>query len=121
MKFLGIVYLIICGFVLPQESRIKGKYEMQFEEEFNSQNCIVTFDGSIYERKLSNGKIVKGKIEYSDQKIFLNDKNTSLQMELYKDEVPNDTIYFKTQNLRKKTKENKGEIVIYSGKLIRKR
>jgi hypothetical protein len=119
MKFLGIIYLVVCGFVLPQENVIKGKYVMQFEEEFNSQNCIVNFDENIYKRKLSNGKTVKGKIEYSSQKIHLNDKNTSLQMEFNKDEMPNDTIYFKTKDLRKESKDNEGEIVIYSGKLIR--
>jgi hypothetical protein len=119
MKFLGIIYLGICGFILPQESTIKGRYEMQFEEEFNSQNCIVNFDGNIYKRKLSDGKTVKGKIEYSSQRILLKDKNTSLQMEFYKDEMPNDTIYFRTKDLKKKNKDKDGEIVIYSGKLIR--
>ncbi|WGK95143.1 MULTISPECIES: hypothetical protein [Flavobacterium] len=119
MKFLGIIYLVFCGFILPQESMIKGRYEMQFEEEFNSQNCIVNFDGNIYKRKLSDGKTVKGKIEYSNQRILLKDTNTSLQMEFYKDEMPNDTIYFKTKDLKNKNKGKEGEIVIYSGKLIR--
>lgn len=93
---------------------------MQFEEEFVTQNCIVNFDDSVYKRKLSNGKTIKGNIEYSNQKILLNDKNTFLQMEFYKEEMPNDTIYFKTRDIRKESNDNKGEIIIYSGKLIRK-
>jgi tRNA G26 N,N-dimethylase Trm1 len=119
--FISLLYSLVCGFILPQESKIKGRYEMQFEEEFVSHNCMVNFDGSVYKRKLSNGKIIKGTIEYSNQKILLNDKNTFLQMEFYKEEMPNDTIYFKTSDIRKESNDNKGEIIIYSGKLIRKK
>lgn len=119
MKFLAIIYLVICGFILSQDNMIKGKYKMQFEEGFNAQNCTVNFDDNIYKRKLSNGKTVKGKIEYLKEKVFLTDKNTSFQMEFYREEMTNDTIYFRTKDLKKKIKDKEGEIIIYSGQLIK--
>jgi len=121
MKLLNIFTPIIFFMLFQlQDSKLKGRYIMEYEENFNSENCIIKFNDHIYERHLVNGKIVKGKIEYSEQKVFLNDKKTSLQMEFYKDEMRNDTIYFKTKDLKKvETNNKKGAIVIYSGKLIR--
>lgn len=103
-----------------QQNALEGKYKMEFEEKFKSQNSIITFEKEIYRRKLPDGKIVKGKIEYSDQTILLTDKETSLQMEFFKREMKNDTIYFKTKDLKEvESKNKKGGIAIYSGKLIR--
>lgn len=114
------IYILFCFFIFSQDMIIKGKYEMQYEEKFKSQNCVINFEKKTYRRKLPDGKIVKGKIEYSDETIVLTDKETSLQMEFFKREMKNDTIYFKTKDLKEvESKNKKGGIVIYSGKLIR--
>jgi hypothetical protein len=117
---ISLLYSLVCGFILPQEIKIKGRYEMQFEEEFVSQNCTIKFNKNYYKRKLSSGKTIIGKIEYSNQKIILKDKNTNLQMEFYKEELANDTIYFRTKNIKNLREDISGEIIIYSGKLIQR-
>ena len=101
-----------------QQNSIVGKYKMEFEEKYNSHNCYVNFENDKYERKLIDGKIVKGKIDNLEKKIILTDENTFLQMEFFKRELSNDTVYFKTKNLKEEHVPKKG-IVIYSGKLIR--
>ena len=90
-----------------KQNALEGKYKMEFEEKFKSQNSIITFEKEIYRRKLPDGKIVKGKIEYSDQTILVIDKETSLQMEFFEREMKNDTIYFKTKDLKEVESKNK--------------
>lgn len=90
-----------------QQNAIKRRYKMEFEEKFKSQNSVITFEKEIYRRKLPDGKIVKGKIEYSDQTILVIDKETSLQMEFFEREMKNDTIYFKTKDLKEVESKNK--------------
>ncbi|WP_318641918.1 HNH endonuclease [Flavobacterium ardleyense] len=90
-----------------QQNAIKRRYKMEFEEKIKSQNSVITFEKEIYRRKLPDGKIVKGKIEYSDQTILVIDKETSLQMEFFEREMKNDTIYFKTKDLKEVESKNK--------------
>jgi len=117
----SICYLIcILFFTNQQEIKIKGKYEMQYEQKFKSQNCVVDFGSKTYKRKLADGKIVKGSVKYSDNIVLLTDEGTFLQMEFYQDELQKDTIYFKTKDLKvEEDKNKKTGIVIYSGKLIK--
>lgn len=73
MKLLMSAFLIFCGLVIIQENKIKGKYEMQYEQKFKSQNFVVDFGSQTYKRKLPDGKIVKGVVRYSDNTVLLTD------------------------------------------------
>ena len=91
---------------------------MEYEQEYKEQNCIINFKGTTYERQLTSGKVMKGKILYGNLDITLFDKTTNLQMDFLKQDIQKDTIYFGTRNVNDKPEEE-GEMIIYSGKLIR--
>lgn len=101
-----------------QESKLLGKYKMEYEEKYHSQNGSIIFNDSIYERKLVNGKVIKGKIVYKEFSIELKDAGTNLQMDFYRGDINKDTIFFGTRNLSNKPADN-NEIIINAGKLIR--
>ena len=62
MKLFIIAFLSFhFGFFDIQEDKMSGKYKMEYEEKFSTQNCVITIKDSTYERKLLNGKTVKGK------------------------------------------------------------
>ena len=117
MKVL-IFIIVLCSFYIQQHPRLQGKYRMEYEEKFMSQNCVITFNDSIYKRTLSNGKIIKGKVEYAKFEIILKDKTTNLKMNFFKEEIKNDTIYFGTKGINEKP-INEMDISINSGKLIK--
>lgn len=119
MKFTYLIFTILVYLVhLPQEERLNGKYIMQYEEKYISENCIITFTDSGYKRRLSSGKTIKGKVEYTNFEIILRDKNTNLKMSFLKQEIKNDTIYFGTKNINDKPIDEM-EISINAGKLIK--
>ncbi len=109
--------LIISSF-LPQKQNILGKYKMEYEEKYNSENCIINFKDNTYKKKTISGTTTKGTIEYQQYFIILKDKKSPLQVEFFKKDIAKDTIYFRTKDVNEKVAP-KGRIVIYSGKLIR--
>lgn len=118
MKFIHTFFLIpLISFQL-QDDRLRGKYIMQYEEKYISENCIIIFNDSIYKRLLSNGKTIKGKIEYTNFEVILRDKKTNLKMSFLKQEIQNDTIYFGTKGITDKPIDEM-EISINAGKLIK--
>ena len=118
MKLFIIAFLSFhFGFFDIQEDKMSGKYKMEYEEKFSTQNCVITIKDSTYERKLLNGKTVKGKIIYKKFSVELKDADTNLQMDFYKGDISRDTIFFGTKDLNKTVDNN--DIVINSGKLIK--
>ncbi len=114
-----LIYLsILMSFFIQQEPQLNGKYRMNFEEDYASQNSIIEFKNNYYKRKLPNGKIVKGIIIYQDFVIQLKDDKSNLRMDFSKSDIQKDTIFFGTKNLNEKTSNNM-DMIIYSGKLIR--
>jgi len=113
-----IFILFILSFFLQQPTQLKGKYKMEFEEEYVAQNCMIEFKNDTYKRKLLNGKTIKGIIKYDEFIIQLKDNNSDLCMELFKNEIQKDTIFFGTRLLNK-VLANDFDMKIYSGKLIR--
>ena len=85
--------------------------------EYNSQNGVINFNTDSYRRILTNKKTISGTIEYQKYKVILNDKKTSLQMELAKSDIGNDTISFRTIDVNKKVEES--DIIIYEGILVK--
>jgi hypothetical protein len=119
MKLLLTITSILLSFlILPQDVKLKGKYKMEYEPEYNEQNCIILFKDNAYERRLTNGKTIKGTILYKDFEVALFDKTTNLQMDFLKQSIKKDTIYFGTRNVNHEP-EKRGKIIIYSGRLIR--
>lgn len=117
MKYLLILTSIAFSvLVQPQEEKMMGKYKMEYEQEFASQNGTIIFEGTTFKRQQLDKKKVKGNIDYQKHFIFLNDKS-NLQVIFAKREMKNDTIYFRTKNLNDKSPEM--ELTIYAGKLIK--
>lgn len=117
MRFLFITIIASILF-LEQEKLMQGAYEMQFEEKYTSQNCIIKFTDNSYERVLKNGKKANGFVRTENRDVILKDSKTGLEMSFFKMHKNRDTIYFKTK------KENdepapKNDVIIYAGKLIR--
>ena len=118
MKLIYAFFLIVLISFQPQDDRLRGKYIMQYEEKYLSENCTITFNDSIYKRRLSNGKTIKGIVEYTNFEIILRDKKTNLKMSFLKQEIQNDTIYFGTKSITDKPIDEM-EISINAGKLIK--
>lgn len=118
MKYLLIVATVAFSVLIqPQEVKMKGKYKMEYEQDYTSQNGTIVFDGDTYMRYPSNGKRIKGSIDYEKYFIILNDKKSNLRVKLAKREMGNDTIYFRTRDLNDKSPEM--DLVIFAGKLIK--
>jgi hypothetical protein len=119
MKVVYLIFTILVYLILPSEEvRLNGRYFMQYEEKYISENCQIIFNDSVYKKRLGNGKIVKGSIEYEKFVVVLKDKENNLQMSFLKEELLNDTIYFATKNIKDKP-VNGMEISISAGKLIK--
>ena len=101
-----------------QEKYLEGKYSILFEEKYNNQNGIIHFNKKSYERKLLNEKKVSGIIDNQKFRIVLKDKDTPYEIIIVKSSLSNDTIPFRTIDVRDKT-EQTGVIVIHEGKLIK--
>ena len=101
-----------------QEKYLEGKYSILFEEKYNNQNGIIHFNKKSYERKLLNEKKVSGIIDNQKFRIVLKDKDTPYEIIILKSSLSNDTIPFRTIDVRDKT-EQTGDIVIHEGKLIK--
>lgn len=110
--------VMIYFFTLIQEKKLIGKYKMEYDYNYGSQNGIITFSENGYLRKQVNGKKVKGNIEYQQYFVLLNDKNSHLQVKFPKREINNDTIFFRTTDLNN-SRDNNDPLTIYGGKLIK--
>ena len=124
MRYLLFV-LLFSSFVnaqkKKQEIKLEGKYRMEYEELYISENCIIKINDSIYQKKLNDGSKRKGKIEEKKLKFtklyILKDNNSQLEVEMNAETYrPSDTIYFRTKKQGEKEKDG---LTIYSGKLIK--
>ena len=82
------------------------------------ENCLVTFNDNSYVKNFANGKSVKGKIEYWNHIVTLNDDGSNLQIEFNKSEIEKDTISFGTKDT-KGTSASYMEISVNTGNIIR--
>jgi|GEM_PF-2088497 len=102
-----------------QEKCLEGKYLILFEEKYKNQNGIISFNKeNNYERKLLNEKKFSGIIDNQKFRIVLKDKDTPYEIIIVKSSISNDTIPFRTIDIRDKS-EQTGDIVIHEGKLIK--
>lgn len=118
MKYLYILLILFSSNYFLQEVTLSGNYSMYYEEKYHDQNCEITFKGNSYERILPNGKKIKGLVEYKDFTIILKEKNTSLEMVVFKRTMSEDTIKFMTRNISKEYKPD-GDIVFPKGMLVK--
>lgn len=113
-----IVFALFSIIVQGQDIKIKGKYKIEYDQEFNSQNGVIVFNKNTYTRHLLNGIKIKGFIEYQKYFILLKDEKNSLQVRFPKREIKHDTIYFRTKDLNDKP-DKEMELTVYAGKLIK--
>jgi hypothetical protein len=109
---------ILSFFFIQQQIQLNGKYKMEYEEGYTSQNGTIEFKNNSYSRKLSNGKVIKGNVVYKDFDVQLNDYKSNLRMDFLKSDIQKDTIFFGTKDLSEKS-INDMDMTIYAGKLIR--
>ena len=105
-----------------QEDKLKGKYKMEYEEEFSKENCTIDIKNDSYKKVLQNGNTRKGKVleerDEFEKRFVLKDFESNLEVEILNDvEKFSDTIYFRTRKVDEKLDENL--MIIYSGKLIK--
>lgn len=86
MKLLVLIS-ILSSFLIQQQPQLNGKYRMEYEEAYTSQNSTIEFKNNSYKRKLSNGKIVKGTVVYQDFVIQLKDDKFNLRMDFLKADI----------------------------------
>lgn len=118
IKFTIIVMFYSILLVQTENEKLKGKYKMEYDNGYEVQNGIIDFDKKTYTRNQNNGKKIKGEIDYQKHFVFLNDKNSQLQVKFAKREIGNDTIYFRTIDLNDKV-INQNSLTIYASKLIK--
>lgn len=118
MNFFKILFVLplFLSFISLQEKKLSGSYKIIFEAEYNSQDGIIVFKDSIYERNCKS-KTIKGNVDYQKFRVILKDEKTSLQMIISKREIGRDTISFSTINLDKKMETD--DIIIHEGKLVK--
>ena len=118
MNFFKILFVLplFLSFSSLQEKKLSGSYKIIFEAEYNSQDGIIVFKDSFYERNCKS-KTIKGNVDYQKFRVILKDEKTSLQMIISKREIGRDTISFSTINLDKKMESD--DIIIHEGKLIK--
>ena len=105
----------------PQEIKLEGKYRMEYEAQYASENCIIKIKDKDYQKTLNDGSKRKGKIEEQKLKFgklyILKDNNSKLEVEMdaetYK---PSDTIYFHT---KKQNEKDKDALTVFGAKLIK--
>jgi hypothetical protein len=94
MKYLLIIMIALTGLVVPQQKVLKGKYRMVFEKEFSSQNGLITFEKNTYNRRIANGKLIKGTVEYGKNSVVLKDENNVYQIEVSEKTIGNNEVQF---------------------------
>lgn len=91
---------------------------MEYDYSYGSHNGIINFSINTYNRIESNGKKIKGDVDYQQYFILLKDKKSNLQIKFPRREMGNDTIYFRTTDLSDKS-VNDDELEVYGGRLIK--
>jgi hypothetical protein len=120
MKYLLIIMIALTGLVVPQQKVLKGKYRMVFEKEFSSQNGLITFEKNTYNRRIANGKLIKGTVEYGKNSVVLKDENNVYQIEVSEKTIGNNEVQFRTIEVGKVTDaKTRGNMVFYPGKMIK--
>lgn len=104
-----------------QEIKLEGKYKMEYEADYVSENCIIKISGDNYEKTLTNGSKRKGKIEVKKLKfgrlLILKDKGSELEVDIEGETYnPSDTIYFRTKKINEKDED---DMIVYGAKLIK--
>jgi mRNA-degrading endonuclease HigB of HigAB toxin-antitoxin module len=105
----------------PTEVKLEGKYRMEYEANYVSENCTINIKGNKYSKKLNNGSKRKGTIEIVKQKFgnlyVLKEKDSELEVNIGgRIFRVSDTIFFRTKKINE---VDKNSLTIYSGKLIK--
>ena len=118
MKYLVTFSTVLIFFINTQkDQKLNGKYLMQYEQKYSSQNCVIAFHDSVYTRRISNGKSIKGHIIYNKFSVSLNDDKSNLEMDFARREMQKDTVFFGTKDLNDKLSSS--DLTINLGKLIK--
>jgi len=119
MNYLLFITLITSSVLFQtHDKKMTGKYKMEYDYSYGLLNGTINFDDDTYVRVQLNGKKINGDVDYKQYFIFLNDKKSNLQVKFPRREMGNDTIFFRTIDLKDKS-DDKQELTIYGGKLIK--
>lgn len=122
ITFALLIFTLVSYQKQRQEIKLEGKYKMEYETEFASENCTIKIKGNKFEKKLNTGEKRKGIIEVQKLKFgklfLLKELNSNLEVNVDGETYhPSDTIYFRTKRIDEK--DDDSALIIYSGKLIK--
>jgi len=118
MKYLLLAVFALSTLVTPQQKVLKGKYKMRFEKQYGNQSGMVIFDKNTYVRRGTDGKAIKGTVEYTKDVVILKDESTNYQVEVSAKTIGKDTVQFRTVDVAKST-DKRGDIIFFPGKMIK--
>ena len=111
MKIISLILLSVLSCFL-QENRIKGVYRIEFDKKYQTQTFQVTFNDSLYVKKMPDALTSKGKIKYEKFKAVLKQNNDDDPIEIDLREVGKDTIKFSTRSKSDQSKVmNRGMLI----------
>lgn len=93
MKILSITILAALS-CLVQENRMKGVYRVEFDKKYQTQTYQITFNDSLYVKKMPDALTSKGKIKYEKFKVTLRQNSSDDPIEIDAREINKDTMKF---------------------------
>lgn len=112
MKIVSLTILALLSCFL-QESRLKGVYRIEFDKKYQAQTFQVTFNDSLYVKKMPDALTSKGAIKYEKFRVVLRQNNSEDPIELDARDINKDTMKF---TIRSKSDLSK---VMSRGRFIR--
>lgn len=119
MKYLLLAVFALTTFLVPQQKVLTGKYKMIFEKQYGSQSGNIQFEKNTYTRRGTDGKAIKGIVEYSKDAVVLKDEKTGYIVEISAKTIGQETVLFRTLEADKKAEAARGDMVFYPGKMIK--
>lgn len=97
MKILSIAILAALA-CLVQEQRMKGVYRTEFDKKYQTQTYQITFNDSLYVKKMPDAITSKGKIKYEKFKVTLKQNSSDDPIEIDARDINKDTMKFTTRS-----------------------
>ena len=85
-------------FIQQQNSKLNGKYRVEYDKKYAQGSYIISFSDSIFRKTMPDAVMYKGKINYGKFTATIRKDNNDDVMEIDNKEFNKDTIKFTTKN-----------------------
>lgn len=114
MKTLLLLITVFFSCFIEQEKpKLNGVYKVEFDKKFAQQSYQMTFNDSVYKKRMPDAVTSTGKIKYEKFRAILLQNKESNSIEIDNREISKDTIKFTTKSYIDISK------TINSGKMIK--